>query len=323
MTFRYCSPEEEAEIIAMYKSGYYSYQQIAEMKCLSKGTIINIVKGYPYNQDKDTYYARLQTESAERLEQEITATKERAQKAHSRGNMAAYGMHTRQWLLLLDLLPDKDKLYERLKAERASCEQKAWEAFANADYGEFGFNADTWELLTDIIGDNAKNPWGAVAKESGAKNKSRSIRFEKINRKGQNNSFTAIVVNSDDFRLSDTSWEYIRPLVLENNTGRPSNHRRLMEGILYALQNCRSFRTVPRHFGDRFPLTTHFAQWYREDVFKYLLAFVSVCPELEPVKPALLQIEKHRLMYGDVVPRLCDIRKGVEIEKEKENTDGT
>jgi hypothetical protein len=42
-----------------------------------------------------------------------------------------------------------------------------------------------------------------------------------------------------------------------------------------------------------------------------------VCPELEQVKPALLQIEKHRLIYGDSVPRLCDIRRGVECEKEK------
>lgn len=323
MTFRYCSPEEEAEIIAMYKSGEYSYQQIAEMKCLSKGTIINIVKGYPYSQDKAAYYARLQIESAERLEQEITAAKEKAQKAHDRGNMSAYGMHTRQWLMLLDFLPEKNKLYERLKTERAICEQKAWEGFANADYGEFGFYADTWEVLTDIIGDNAKNPWGVVAKESGAKNKSRSIRFENVERKGQNISFTAIVVNSDDVILSDASWELIRPLVMENETGRPSNHRRIMEGILYALVNCRSFRTIPRRYGDRYPLTTHFAQWYKANVFRDLLAFVSVCPELEPVKPALLQIEKHRLMYGDVVPRLCDIRKGVEIEKEKENTDGT
>lgn len=322
MTFRYCSPEEEAEIIAMYKSGYYSYQQIAEMKNLSKGTIINIVKGYPYSQDKSTYYARLQTESAERLEQEITATKERAQKAHSRGNMAAYGMHTRQWLLLLDLLPDKDKLYERLKAERASCEQKAWEAFANADYGEFGFNADTWELLTDIIGDNAKNPWGAVAKESGAKNKSRSIRFEKIDREVRKIGFL-LMGNKSFMEITDDTWKLIKPLLNTSTTGRWPNDRKTMNGILYALINCRSFRSVPSVYGTSRNITRRFAEWYRADVFSGLLTLVPACPELEPAKQALLQIEKHRLMYGDVVPRLCDIQRGVEIEKEKENTDGT
>ena len=143
------------------------------------------------------------------------------------------------------------------------------------------------------------------------------MRFDKIPDKGQNISFTAIVVNSSDFKLSDDSWALIRPLVPENETGRPSNHRRIMEGILYALIHCRSFRSVPKHYGDRYPLTTHFAEWYKTDVFRDLLSLASVCPELEQVKLALLQIEKHRLIYGDSVPRLCDIRRGVECEKEK------
>lgn len=322
MTFRYCSPEQEKEIIEMYKSGEYSYQQIADMKNLSKGTVINIVKGYPYSQNKAVYYARLQTESAERLEQEITATKERAQKAHDRGNMSAYGLHTRQWLMLVDmLLPDKDKIYERLRNERNTCEQKAWEGLSNADYTEFGFYADTWGVLTEILGDNMKNPWGSIIKESGAKSKSRSVRFVKTCDEGQSISFTAIVSNVK--HLSDSSWNYIHPLVMENKTGRPSDHRCIMEGILYALAHCRSFRTVPREYGDRFPLTSHFAEWYKADVFRDLLAFVPVCPELEQVKPALLLLEKYRLIFGDLVPRLCDIRKGVECEKEKENSDGT
>lgn len=316
MTFRYCSPDQEKEIIEMYKSGDYSYQQIADIKCLSKGTVINIVKGYPYSQDKGTYYARLQTESAERLEQEITATKERAQKAHDRGNFSAYGIHTRQWLMLLELLPDKDKIYERLRDERNASEQKAWAGLSNNDFSEFGYYADTWNLLTDIVGDNAKNPWGSIA--SGAKGKSRSVRFVKNNDGERNISFTAIVANTDDICLSDESWALIHPLVMEKEYGRPSNHRRIMEGIIYALQHCRSFRTVPRRYADRYPLTSHFAQWYKADVFRDLQAFVPVCPELEQVKAALLQIEKHRLMFGDLVPRLCDIRKGIECSQSEE-----
>jgi transposase len=321
VTFRYCSPEEEREIIGMYKSGEYSYQQIADMKNLSKGTIINIVKGYPYCQDKVTYYARLAEQAEFKLEQEITATKERAHKAHSRGNMSDYGMHTRQWLILIDLLPDKEHIYDRLKNERMLCEQKAWEGLSGSNYREFGFHADTWNLLTEIIGDNAKNPWASIV--GGAKGKSKSVRFDKVNSKGRKINFTAIVSNSENFKLSDNSWEFIRPLVVENETGRPSDHRRLMEGILYALIHCGSFRSVPKQYGDRYPITTHFAEWYKADVFRDLLSLTSVCPELEQVKLALLQIEKHRLMYGDSVPRLCDIRKGVEYEKEKEDTDRT
>lgn len=319
MTFRYCSPEEETEIVDMYKSGEYSYQQIADMKNLSKGTVINIVKGYPYCQDKATYYARLQEESADKFEQEITATKERAQKAYDRGNMSAYGIYIRQWLMLLDMFPGKDKIYDRLKSERMICEQKAWEGLGRADYGEFGFFADTWELLAVIIGDNAKNPWAAIT--GGAKSKSRSVRFAKTGSKRQSTNFmpTGIKYGCE---LSDESWAFIRPLVMSNEHGRPSNHQKIMNGILYALANCRSFRSIPREFGARRSINEHFIEWYKADVFRGLLSFVSVCPELQCVKSALLQIEKHRLIYGDAVPRLCDIRKGVESEEEK-NTDRT
>jgi len=319
VTFRYCSPEEEKEIIDMYKSGEYSYQQIADIKNLSKGTVINIVKGYPYCQDKATYYARLREESADKLEQEITATKERAQKAYDRGNMSAYGTHTRQWLMLLDMLPDKDKIYDRLKDERMDCEQKAWQALGDLSYSEFGYLADTWELLADIIGDNAKNPWAAIT--GGAKSKSRSVRFAKTGSKRQNTNFIPTDTKYG-CELSNESWAFIRPLVITNEHGRPSNHQKIMNGILYALANCSSFRSIPRKFGDRVSINRHFSEWYKTGVFGDLLSFVLVCPELEHVKPALLQIEKHRLIYGDVVPYISDIRKGVESEAEK-NTDST
>ena len=317
MAIRYCTPEQEAEIIRLYKSGEYSYRQIGEMKNLSKGTIINIVKGYPYTQDKGTYYSKLQFESTEKLKQEVVGVRDRAKQAYMYGDLASYGVHTRQWLMLLDMLPDRDKLYERLKDERNTCEQKAWECFGRGNHREFGFYADTWGLLSYIIGDNAKNPWGILAKESGAKSKSKSVKYTKASLKRPNINFSAIVQKANGFRLSDKSWEYICPLVPENDIGRPSNHRRLMEGILYALIHCHSIRKVPREYGDRKPLTEHFAQWYKDDVFTDLLMFAQVCPELEPAQPALLQLEKHRLVYGDLVPRLCDIQRGVEIAKEK------
>ena len=309
MATRYCNTSEESEIVALYKSGEYSYRQIAEMKSLSKSTVINIVRGYPYNRDKQAYYDKLQTASAERLEQEITAVNERAQKAYSRGNIAAYGLHIRQWLTLLDMLPEKEKLYERMKDERRICEQRAWGAFGNSDYGEFGYCADTWKLLTYIIGDNARNPWGAVAKESNAKGKARSVKFARKALERQKINFTATTEKPEKFRLSAKSWGYLCPLVMKNNkTGRPSDHRRILEGILYALLNCNSFRKVPREYGGRFPLTAHFAQWYKEGVFTDLLAFAPVCPELKAAIPVLLQIEKHRLLYGDFVPRLGDLK---------------
>ena len=47
MAYRYTTPQENEEIRQLYRTGEYSFKQLAEIKHLSKATVINIVKGYP------------------------------------------------------------------------------------------------------------------------------------------------------------------------------------------------------------------------------------------------------------------------------------
>jgi transposase len=173
VSYRYTTPQENEEIIVLYRTGEYSYQQIADMKNLSKGTVINIVKGYPYGVYKQVY-SKLQDETAGKLEEAIKEEEAAAQKAYERGNYAAYGNHMQRWI---DLLNVKDGSYETLKLKRLEYEQEAWATFADMAYEAFGYYAETWDVLTDIIGDNAKDPWGVIVKESGAKGKSKSVKY--------------------------------------------------------------------------------------------------------------------------------------------------
>jgi len=128
LTIKYTKPEEDKEIIEKYISGLYTYQDLADMYNLSKSTIINIVKGYPYNK-------------------------------RGRGRKV------------------ENELLERLKLERLNAQREAWDAFAKCQWIKFGHFATEWEKFTHIIGDNAKNPWGIISKNSGARTRSKGLQY--------------------------------------------------------------------------------------------------------------------------------------------------
>ncbi len=52
MAKKFTTPEEDEQIKELYSSGLYTYESVAMAFNLSKSTVINIVKGYPYNSYK-------------------------------------------------------------------------------------------------------------------------------------------------------------------------------------------------------------------------------------------------------------------------------
>lgn len=52
MAKKFTSKEEDEEIKTMYATGLYTFETVAMAFSLSKSTIINIVKDYPYNSYK-------------------------------------------------------------------------------------------------------------------------------------------------------------------------------------------------------------------------------------------------------------------------------
>jgi hypothetical protein len=312
ITYRYCSPDEDKEIIALYKTGQYSYQQIADMKSLSKGTVINIVKGYPYNPaNKAARYNKLQTESAAQLEAAIKQAEQDAKQAYEAGHFADYGAYLQLWTDLLKAVTT-EPLYEHIRDTRQQYERQAWAAFDSGDYSQFGYYAETWDTLTNILGDNAKNPWKVISLKINAKGHSHSVKFAVTGFKGRNVDFLPMGKNSYT-EISDSTWELIKPIFRATITGRHAKNRKTIDGILYALTNCRSFRTVPTQYGSRRNIEQWFAAWYKARYFADLLNLTDVCPELQAVRHELLAIVMHSLVHGSqIVPRLCDIKRAGE-----------
>lgn len=317
-TFKFCNQDESKEIIEMYRTGQFSYQQIADKKALSKSTVINIVKGYPYNKDKSEYYHKLQEHSATTLNEMVKQAEQEAKQAYIRGNYTAYGTHLQQYLMLIQAMQRQGNTYEHIKETRQQYEQQAWKAFTDSDYSTFGYYADTWQSLTDILGDNLKNPWRIVAAKINAKGRSHSVKFSNI--RGLSELADTSVNSFQD--LSDSSWKLIRPVLPQQIRGRPAiNSRANLNGILYALCNCRSLRMVPEQYGKHSRIAVVFTAWYVAGVFSDLLQLADVCLELDAVKPALLDIEIHKLVRGiDVAPRLCDIQKRSKMYEKKNDT---
>ena len=304
---------EENEIRDLYRTGQYSYQQLAEKYFVSKGTIINAVKRYPYNPtEKLSRSNKLQEYSAAELKVQITKAEQEAKRAHERQNYTAYGAHIQRWLMLTQTLAKPDQLYDTIKDARTQYEQQAWQAFADGNYSVFGFYADTWDTLTDILGDNAKNPWRVISAKINARGHSHSVKYSKIVRNGQNDAFSHMCINSFA-ELSDDSWRLIGPIFNPKTTGRHAQDRRTINGILYALANCRSFRTIPMTYGSWRNLYQRFSEWYKAGYFSDLLQLADACPEVDAVRRELLAIEMHSLAHGSaIVPRLCDIKRAVE-----------
>jgi transposase/predicted DNA-binding protein YlxM (UPF0122 family) len=310
MTSRYCSPEESKEIIEMYRSGKYSFQQIADLKNLSKGTVINIVKGYPYNQDKQARYYKLQNESAEKIREAIVDEEYCAKQAYERRSFIAYGNHVERWLSLIRTLNNPDCIYDHLKEERTFLEKQSWEAFADGNYSLFGYCAETWETLTAAIGDNAKNPWKIVAMKINARSKSRNIKYASV-KIGQINPVYMYTDKPTTCYLdvSDELWSKIKNVIPHADH---IDGRKVLNGVLYVIANYIPFRKVPKKYGFFTTIHKYYQIWYRIEFLSIILEMAASFPELEGMRMQLWEIEKHRLIHGNgVVPRLSDIGRSV------------
>jgi hypothetical protein len=104
LTHKYTTDTEDREIVEKRMSGLYSYSQLAEEYNLSKATIINIVKGYPYNKLKQTDTELVQKLKLQRLEAE-----KEAWTAFSEHRYVDFGVYAVKWIDLNALVGDNAK----------------------------------------------------------------------------------------------------------------------------------------------------------------------------------------------------------------------
>lgn len=123
MTCRYVDPKEATQIISRYRAGQYTLRQLAEQYNLSKGTIINVLKGYPYNKSNnidDSNLAMYDILKKMRLHHE-----QMAWKAFADGKMLVFGHHADCWEQLCNCIGDNTKNPWRVLAVKHNARGKA------------------------------------------------------------------------------------------------------------------------------------------------------------------------------------------------------
>jgi predicted DNA-binding protein YlxM (UPF0122 family) len=187
---RFVDQAETIDIIHDYRSGAYSMQALADNNHLSKATIVNIVKGYPYYQPQGQQTSSYRQDLYQRLKAKLADVQNQANQANQSGQYKQHGILVQLWLELVCVLTislhsisnqagfQKCDIHTILKRHRLWHEREAWRTFADGQMSEFGYHADAWENLTDVIGDNLKNPWRCIAYKHNAKGKASSIKYD-------------------------------------------------------------------------------------------------------------------------------------------------
>jgi transposase len=77
--------------------------------------------------------------------------------------------------------------------------------------------------------------------------------------------------------LTDTEWERLEPLLpsREGKQGRPySDHRRMLNGMLWVLRTGAPWRDLPERYGSWHSVYSRFRRWSRAGVFQRIEAAV-------------------------------------------------
>jgi hypothetical protein len=168
---RYVDTQETIQISSLYRSGAYSMQDLADQKHLSKATVVNVLKGYPYT-SKD-----LQSDVLQRLQDKLIEIQNKVNQ--SPDCLSGYQFQL-MWLVCLFLysFTQYQDAYQIIKKHRLWHEQQAWKSFADGKMSEFGYHADAWEDLTDVVGDNLRNPWRCIAYKHNARGKACNVKYD-------------------------------------------------------------------------------------------------------------------------------------------------
>jgi hypothetical protein len=85
--------------------------------------------------------------------------------------------------------------------------------------------------------------------------------------------------------LTDEKWEQLRPLLppQKPQTGRPaSDHRLIVEGMLWVMRTGSSWRELPERFGSWSTVSSRYQRWLKEGLWARILQV------LLPAEPSFL-----------------------------------
>jgi len=82
-----------------------------------------------------------------------------------------------------------------------------------------------------------------------------------------------MAITSPTYRLSDAQWEQIKGLLPDNGSrgGQWKDHRRIIDGILWALSDGGRWRNLPAEFGPWQTVYDRFRKWCRTGLWDKIL----------------------------------------------------
>ena len=315
MTKKYTSPEEDERIRELYRTGKHTFEKIGQMYHISKSTAINIIKEYPYTGDKVEYWRRVYRETVTNMDAVLSEIRGNISNSLAEHDSIGYNTFMRQEEHLLSFsLTDPETLYNKIKHERNDIEQTAWGHLSENNYTEFAYFQSLWVQLSKILADNRKNPWGELPEKTGARGRAKSIKyysnkdFKEFRQYSRN-------YTEKDYIISDKLYNELEKCI-SANTGRPlKNPGQRISIILNLFQSGES----PQKYKSWDKIYRSYGTWFRSGVFRVLWEVNETYPELQPIKAALLMIERHRMIDPYNPPRFKSVQdanrregKGVE-----------
>lgn len=315
MTQKYLSEDEREEIKKLYLTGKYTLNHLAKKYYVSKGTIINTLRNYPYTSDKVEFWRRVYREITVNLDIALEDIKMQILDSLSSHDNVTYSMLMRQEEYLLSFIETPpEELFQKLRRERSEIEKAGWGHIAQEDYQEFAYCQGLWHKLNFILGDHRKNPWGEIPKRTGAKNRAVSVKYfsKKDFKEFREHSLNKII---KDEIISKELYTEIQYCISSAQTGRPlKNPRYRLEMILRLfITGDRPEKVCPKTYRK---IYHYYNLWYRTGVFRLLWELNEKYTELEPVRPALLFIERHRMLYPDTPPRFSKVQEANKMVKQ-------
>lgn len=316
MTKKYLSEDEREEIKKLYLTGKYTLNELARKFFVSKGTIINTLKDYPYTGDKVEFWRRVYREMSRNMDIVLEDIRQEILDSLVKHDNITYSMLMRQEEYLLSFVDTPpEELFQKLRQERLNLEKAGWGYIAQEDYQEFAYCQSLWKKINFIIGDNQKYPWGEMPEKVGAKTRMHSLKYYS-NKDLKEFRHYCRNVPENTLKISENLWNELRSYITRD-TGRihKDAHKRLTDILTLFITG----ESIKKHRDWRKIYESYYT-WYKSGAFRLLWELNEKYPELEPVRTALLYIERHRLINPDKPPRFKDVQ---EANRRGKREDGT
>lgn len=304
MTQKYLSEDEREEVKRLYLTGKYTLVQLGKKYFVSKGTIINTLKDYPYTTDKVEFWRRVYREMSVNMDLVLEEIRQAILVYLTLHDNVNYSILMRQEQYLLDFAKTSpEELFQTLRQERLDLEQAGWGHIAQEDYKEFAYCQSLWRKINFIIGDNQKNPWGELPEKMGAKARSHSLKYYSNKDLNEIRHYCRNVTENT-LQISENLYNALRNYIT-GATGRI--HKNPQKRLADILNLFLSGESLKQHRDWR-KIYESYDTWYKSGVFRILWELNEKYPELEPIRPALLYIERYRLINPDKPPRFKDVQ---------------